>query len=277
MPSSPSTGKACASSQALLDRIQLATMTEGGVPTMKADMPEYEGSWLGNTYAWLDLEVRVPKTVAVALTDSSGDVEAEGLAALDAHDSSGDLKIRDTAGEVSHYGRLDDLVGLRPESPLELRPFVAASLRHHDPESTSLARGYEALGSVGLDLKWHISQELTLDATFFPDFGQVEADQVVLNLTTFEQYYPEKRPFFLEGIELFATPGQLSHADPSVSPSGLAWSGFGTDLQLSTSSRMPSSSASLSGMVLQFGSAVPSLPSATAVLHFAWFGFEQQL
>ena len=75
----------------------------------------------------------------------------------------------------------------------------------------------------------------------------------------------------------FATPGQLSHADPSVSPSGLAWSGFGTDLQLSTSSRMPSSSASLSGMVLQFGSAVPSLPSATAVLHFAWFGFEQQL
>lgn len=116
---------------------------------------------------------------------------------------------RDTAGEVSHYGRLDDLVGLRPESPLELRPFVAATLRHHDPESTSLARGYEALGSVGLDLKWHISQELTLDATFFPDFGQVEADQVVLNLTTFEQYYPEKRPFFLEGVDTFSSPFQL--------------------------------------------------------------------
>lgn len=104
------TGKACASSQALLDKIQLATMTEGGVPTMKADMPEYEGSWLGNTYAWLDLEVRVPKTVAVALTDSSGDVEAEGLAALDAHDSSGDLKIRDTAGEVAVVDSSGDVV-----------------------------------------------------------------------------------------------------------------------------------------------------------------------
>ncbi len=58
-------------------------------------------------------------------------------------------------------------------------------------------------------MKWHVSQALTLDATLFPDFGQVEADQVILNLTTYEIYYPEKRPFFLEGVEQFATPLQL--------------------------------------------------------------------
>jgi hypothetical protein len=116
---------------------------------------------------------------------------------------------RDTAGEVSHYGRLDNLVGLRAGASLELRPFVVGSFRHHDPESDNLARGYQASGSIGADLKWHISQELTLDAALFPDFGQVEADQVVLNLTTFEQYYPEKRPFFLEGVDTFSTPFQL--------------------------------------------------------------------
>ena len=63
--------------------------------------------------------------------------------------------------------------------------------------------------SAGLDLKWHPTQDLTLDATINPDFAQVEADQLVLNLTTFETYYPEKRPFFLEGTDVFATPGQL--------------------------------------------------------------------
>ena len=57
--------------------------------------------------------------------------------------------------------------------------------------------------SVGLDLKWHPSQDLTLDATINPDFAQVEADQLVLNLTSYETYYPEKRPFFLEGAELY--------------------------------------------------------------------------
>lgn len=116
---------------------------------------------------------------------------------------------RDAAGEVSHYGRLDDLIGLRPEAGFELRPFVAGGLRHHDPQATALARGFEPSFSAGLDLKWHISQELTLDATVLPDFGQVEADQVVLNLTTFEQYYPEKRPFFVEGADTFSTPFQL--------------------------------------------------------------------
>jgi hypothetical protein len=116
---------------------------------------------------------------------------------------------RDSAGEVSHYGRLDNLVALRPGATFELRPFVAGGVRHHDPQATALARGFQPSFSAGLDLKWHISQELTLDATVLPDFGQVEADQVVLNLTTFEQYYPEKRPFFLEGADTFNTPFQL--------------------------------------------------------------------
>lgn len=93
-------GKACASTEELLAQIRLATGSENGVPTLKTDMPQYESSWLGNTYAWMDLEVRVPASTALTLTDSSGDVNVEGVASLDVHDSSGDLAVRDIAGEV---------------------------------------------------------------------------------------------------------------------------------------------------------------------------------
>lgn len=116
---------------------------------------------------------------------------------------------RDAAGEVSHYGTLDGLRGLRSSAPVELRPFALGRLRRRDAATTQLASGTDVGGSVGLDLKWHPTQALTLDATVNPDFAQVEADQQVLNLTKYEIYYPEKRPFFLEGIDTFATPRQL--------------------------------------------------------------------
>jgi hypothetical protein len=116
---------------------------------------------------------------------------------------------KEAAGEVSHYGRLDDLRGLKTKNPIELRPFIVGTLKHHDPQGYTLQHGWDPSGSAGLDLKWHVSQSLTLDATIWPDFGQVEADQVILNLTNYEIYYPEKRPFFLEGVEIFSTPLQL--------------------------------------------------------------------
>jgi len=60
-----------------------------------------------------------------------------------------------------------------------------------------------------VDFKWHPTANLTLDGTVNPDFAQVEADQVVLNLSTVPTYYPEKRPFFLEGIDALSTPFEL--------------------------------------------------------------------
>jgi hypothetical protein len=56
---------------------------------------------------------------------------------------------------------------------------------------------------MGLDVKWGLSSNLTLDATINPDFGQVELDEPVLNLSTFETYFGERRPFFVEGSDLF--------------------------------------------------------------------------
>jgi hypothetical protein len=104
---------------------------------------------------------------------------------------------RDRSGEVSQYGRLDDLRDLGPGARVEVAPFASARV-------TSGRRTLRLAG--GLDLKAHPSQSLTIDAAVLPDFAEVEADPVVLNLTNFEIAYPEKRRFFLEGIDTFATP-----------------------------------------------------------------------
>ena len=59
---------------------------------------------------------------------------------------------------------------------------------------------------LGFDMKYGLSDQFTLDATVNPDFGQVEADPAVLNLTTFETFFPEKRAFFVEGTQIFQFP-----------------------------------------------------------------------
>lgn len=116
---------------------------------------------------------------------------------------------RGAAGEVSRYGKLDNLTGLKTQNPIELRPFLVGRVRKRDPVPGYLAHGIDVTGSLGLDVKWHPSQDLTLDVTLNPDFGQVEADQVVLNLSNFETFYPERRPFFADGVDTFASPFNL--------------------------------------------------------------------
>lgn len=116
---------------------------------------------------------------------------------------------RSAGGEVSRYGRLEGIDGIEPRAGLELRPFVLGRVRRLDETLGAADNGWGLFASAGLDLKWHVTPSLTFDATLLPDFGQVEADQVILNLTNFELYYPEKRPFFLEGIDAFATPLQI--------------------------------------------------------------------
>ncbi|MDZ4694403.1 MAG: DUF5916 domain-containing protein [Deltaproteobacteria bacterium] len=115
---------------------------------------------------------------------------------------------RNEPGVVSRFGRLENLEDLNPKSQYELRPFVVGEIGHRT-DAPVTTEAYTSRWSAGIDGKWQPTTNLTVSATLNPDFGQVEADQVVLNLTTFEVFLPEKRPFFLEGLELFETPKEI--------------------------------------------------------------------
>ncbi len=111
----------------------------------------------------------------------------------------------DQPGFASRFGDLAGLDGVRPRSRLELRPYVsAAALRDAAvPAGDPLGRDGGGAEEVGLDLRWTSRSNLTLTGTLNPDFGQVEVDPAVLDLSGFELFLPEKRPFFLDGAKLF--------------------------------------------------------------------------
>jgi hypothetical protein len=134
---------------------------------------------------------------------------------------------RSAGGEVSRYGELGPFDGLSPRGSLALVPFTIARFVKADPAiPLSYGNGVSAAG--GFDLTWRPAPQITLQGAVLPDFGQVEADQLVINLTTTEVEYPEKRPFFLQGMDLFQTPIQLLYtrrigrqADPPALPDGV--------------------------------------------------------
>jgi hypothetical protein len=110
----------------------------------------------------------------------------------------------DDAAIVSKFGELRGLRGLGSPTRLELRPFSLARLDRAPADDGNPFYEANAFGpSAGLDLKYGVTNDLTLDVTVNPDFGQVEADPARVNLTAFETYFPEQRPFFIEGAAIF--------------------------------------------------------------------------
>jgi hypothetical protein len=111
---------------------------------------------------------------------------------------------------VSRFGPLEGLGDLAPGQEFELTPYVAAraTLRpqYSDPRVPE-PRLWDPSFDVGADLKLALTSRLLLNAAVNPDFGQVEADRVLLNLSTAEPFFPEKRPFFLQGLDVFQPVG----------------------------------------------------------------------
>ncbi len=118
-------------------------------------------------------------------------------------------------GVLMQSGRLKDLNNIKPPLRLSFVPYVAGYIEKM-PNTKRLAYSY----NYGLDLKLGLSESFTFDATLIPDFGQVRSDDVVLNLTPFETYYDEKRPFFTEGMELFEKGGVFYTRRMGGTPSG---------------------------------------------------------
>ena len=108
---------------------------------------------------------------------------------------------RTKAGLASQLADLSGIDGVPAARRLEATPYtVTKSLSHPEPAG---GFGRQQQVSLGGDVKYGLTSNLTLDATINPDFGQVEADPSVLNLTAFEQFYQERRPFFMEGQGIF--------------------------------------------------------------------------
>lgn len=113
------------------------------------------------------------------------------------------------AGFVSRFGELREIRGLRAPRRLELMPYSSARLdRQPARDGDPFYSANDAGGSVGVDVKMGVTSGLTLTATVNPDFGQVELDPAVVNLTAFETQFSERRPFFVEGADVFRF-GQL--------------------------------------------------------------------
>jgi hypothetical protein len=129
--------------------------------------------------------------------------------------------VRASASFLAQSGTLEELHDLKRGLVLELTPTATGRLDGSRAAVPATGWDYEEAGELGADVRWGIRQNLTLNATWNPDFSQVEADvgQVLLN-ERFALFYPEKRPFFLEGLELFDTPSQLIYTRNITAPRG---------------------------------------------------------
>ena len=151
---------------------------------------------------WI-VEIKIPYS---ALRFTNKEVQTWGLNFHRRHAESRDQYswnfIDRTVGIIQQYdGTLTGIENITPPTRLSFSPYATAIYDNYAGEDT-----FDK--SIGLDVKYGISESFTLDATLIPDFKQTGFDDLVLNLGPFEQQYREQRPFFTEGVELF-TKGNL--------------------------------------------------------------------
>lgn len=110
----------------------------------------------------------------------------------------------DVDGIVSRFGRLEGLDVQRAPRQVEILPYAVTQLNRApgNPDNPFYAEN-DLQPNVGFDAKVGLSSNLTLTATVNPDFGQVEADPAVVNLSQYEVFFEERRPFFVEGVDIF--------------------------------------------------------------------------
>ncbi len=108
------------------------------------------------------------------------------------------LNPKGSSGWATRFGHIEGIRAITPSRSLEVLPFALGR--------STFGENDDFLSSVGLDLRYGITPNISLNAAVNPDFGQVEADPAVLNLSVFETFLEERRPFFIEGNTLFRSP-----------------------------------------------------------------------
>ena len=110
-------------------------------------------------------------------------------------------------GYISRFGTLTGIAGVKARRPVELLPYVASDVTRSAVTNTANPFRNPTKSRTGVDAKFGIGSNLTVDATINPDFGQVEADPAEVNLSAFETIVEERRPFFTEGAPLLRVEG----------------------------------------------------------------------
>jgi hypothetical protein len=137
---------------------------------------------------------------------------------------------RDETGWASRFGNLEGIVGIPSSSRIELMPYVASEARVMSDDLVDSDDPFNDGSSMdartGLDFRMGLGPNLTLDATVNPDFGQVEADPAEVNLSAFETFFDERRPFFTQGQQSLTGVGPSYYysrrigAPPHLDPDG---------------------------------------------------------
>jgi hypothetical protein len=111
---------------------------------------------------------------------------------------------------LAAFGDLRGLRGIRPGRPLELIPYALSNADVANAQGNPLRGNQEWGASAGLDARYRLTSSAIVSATVNPDFGQVEVDPAVINLSAFEVRFEEKRPFFVEGAANFRFGGNIN-------------------------------------------------------------------
>ena len=111
---------------------------------------------------------------------------------------------KEESGYVSRFAVLTGIENIKPARLFEMLPFAVGKAElGPEEEGNPFQTGEEWTGNAGFDVKAGLKSNLTLNMTVNPDFGQVEVDPAVINISDQETYYEEKRPFFIEGADIF--------------------------------------------------------------------------
>lgn len=106
-------------------------------------------------------------------------------------------------GTINQWGTLTGLENITPPLRLSFSPYLNAGYQWTPISEEPVVYDNDPILNGGLDVKYGINESFTIDATLVPNFGEVQSDNVVLNLSPFEQQFNERRPFFTEGVEIF--------------------------------------------------------------------------
>jgi hypothetical protein len=131
---------------------------------------------------------------------------------------------KDAPGFIHHMGELSGIDKVKPRKIFDVTPYGVTKLETFEaqPENPFMESGRKFGANAGLDAKIGVTNNMTMDLTINPDFGQVEADPSVVNLSAYETFYEEKRPFFIEGNNI--TSFGLGIGDGGIGNDGLFYS-----------------------------------------------------